>query len=337
MPVARLRGRGRSYRSRPENLWLRWSYSKLDTLVTCPMQFWFKYVLKRPYPHSAIQTVGTALHFMAKQFFTVRYKSADSFANTWKGFWVGVIKGEHGPQGFKDDPVTVAWAFDAEPWYWLTAGEKVVREFFERNEDRRGTGIGTLREKRFDVQWYGFDLNGIFDRLDIVGDSAVILDYKMGKLAEYMLDETIQGTIYQIGYEEKLRMKRPFNGRPLAAMQIENLFTGKVSTMPLRGKYEFAKLHHLIREASAYVRGILFGDAPPVDLDFRYFNREHMAQRTFLPRLPRGKHCEYCNFVRDCQAWERRTDQPTAVSLYVAVRTEIRRKETLGQTEFSFD
>jgi hypothetical protein len=338
MPVTRLRGRRASHRSRPENLWLRWSYSKLDTLTTCPLQFWFKYVLKRPYPASVIQTVGSALHFMAKQFYAVRYKTPDSFANAWSGFWMGVVKGEHGPEGFNDrkDIKPIAWSSDGEQWYWWNKGKELLKKFFDRNADKRGTGIGVRREQEFATPWYGFILNGKIDRLDVVNDGVVIVDYKMGNLSEYMLDETIQGTKYQIGYEETMRTKRPFNGRPLIAMHIESLLTGKISVMPLRGKFEFARLHQMLREASAYVRGVLFGEEPSADLEFRYFNREHMAQRTFVPRLPRGKHCEYCNFVRDCQAWERRTDQPTTASLYVAVRTEVRRKESFGQTEFNF-
>jgi hypothetical protein len=340
----------------PEAAWLQWSFSKLNALLTCPLQFWFGYIEKPAIPKPVILAVGSALHFLARRFYTPHpstkrypYDSAKKLGAAWRGLLSGVISGKHGPDGFKsrrNPPVPIAWRNEGEQRYWMGRGTEILEKFFENNAHRRGTGVGILREHRLRFGWMGFTILAVLDRVDDVGGAVSIADYKMGNYEWWELEDDIQPTVYQLGYRECLQARR-FNGRPLSGMRIEALSVhGRINEVPLREAIHFRRLHDLLLQASAYVETILTGRTRHLEFlkKSNVFRASDAEERVFFPRLPRGDHCRYCNYVRECKEWERKWEESLAAASSIrnsaAVWREMiaaaRREQLPGQLELPF-
>ena len=278
-------------RNRSTNIWNSWSYTKLTALYTCPLQFWFQYVLSLKMPTTPMLAVGSGLHFMAYRFFAVRYKSTESFTNEWKHFWNGVVRGEHGPSSYDpraSRPVSIAWENNNQAGYWYHKGGEMLAGFFERHIQHRvssgnGIAIGAKVEHSFRrLAWRCYSLSGQIDRIDEYPDHVEIIDYKMGAEPDIMVQDSLQPLLYHLAYEEA--------GLATAA---------HVDT-----------LNGYLAEASTFVRSILERRQPHrVEAPLTTLHPHCVEDGVFYPRLPRGNHCKNCIFIEQCRNWER--ERPT--------------------------
>jgi len=295
-----------------EQLWLVISFTKQRVLRNCALQFHFQYVEHLKKPQAVILTVGSALHYMGKQFFMVNYKTPASFAGAWSHFWMGVVRGKWGPGARQEDPVAIDWEYEKEPYVWKAKGQKILKEFFERHADHRGTHIGRANEIGFLVPWRNFFLKGKIDRIDEYDVYVEIIDYKMGAFLPLMLALTGSNQVifYKLGYEHDLF--RSFNHKPLSAIRVENLFTGNVQTFETRGPEEEEVFYQGLREDAWYLQSI-YGRPQSIEDPIVQTNRfptDRQGRYVLWPRLPRDKgHCQYCPFHQECVDFERQYRQ----------------------------
>ncbi|MEK7636919.1 MAG: PD-(D/E)XK nuclease family protein [Patescibacteria group bacterium] len=317
------------------------SYSSFRAILECTLKYHFQHVEKRPAPQPPIFVVGSALHYMTYRFFRVMYKTAESFCGAWAHFFRNVAEGEHGPGGFRDRPVQIAWKFDKEQWYWNSRGKEVLTKFFERHKHHRRTGMAAAAEVRFRLSdWRGLSLSGVIDRIDDHGDHVAIVDYKMGLYPPYMLGVkgSYQATFYQLAYEHLLF--RRFGGKPLTAMTIENLFTGASQEFNLRSGEDIDEFYADLIQASNYLRSIYSDWTPPPSLQTQIhrFPVDTNGRFRLWPRLPRDPgHCSTCSYVDACIAWvdQHRSENqlPDAVRWWQDRRRQLRAQAMPNQEE----
>lgn len=324
---------------RLRDVWEHWSYSKLKTLFNCPLQFWFEYVLHQKAPKPPILAVGAALHYVAARFFRLHYQSKETFCGSWKYVWVGVVKKQFGTEGPRSQPINIAWKSDKEPWYWLEHGREIAEKFFDRYADQReptpgGPALGALVERRFRSDWRGFALAGIMDRVDEFPDYVEITDYKMASDPAPLVESSFQHVFYQLGYEDRLRYQK-FGGKPLRAVNFENLFSGASQNVLPHGVDDLTSFYRYLTEAANFVRAVLQHRTLFGQTDLQYLHPISVSEQLFHPRLPRGLHCKYCLYMDDCVAWEKSQKQP-AREIWIERWCEARRLALPEQLELCF-
>jgi len=298
-------------RRKPEDFWLQWSYSKLRTLFNCPYQFFHQYVLRTPKPKAPILAVGSALHFLAHRYNKVNYKSADSFAAAWRGFWAGVLKGDHGSGSFRSAPEEIAWQSEGEAGYWFHRGSEILTGYYQRRKEMDEefgpkVKIGRLSERRLRFHWRGLTMVGVIDRVDEYPDYVRIIDLKMGKEEPVVAISSFQPVFYQVGYELCLRRKI-FNGKPLLGFATENLFSGAEMPVPPAEAQKLLLFSDYLHEAAAYVQAILTRDTSNLP-KLIHFHPRDIGKSQFYPRLPRGQHCRYCSYMEECAESEKNSE-----------------------------
>ena len=353
MKTYRRRARRKSFRvklppcrpmSEQERLIYEWSYSKFSVFLNCPLQFWMKYVLRVPEgPQPVIRVVGQALHRHARRFFEDRFQSAQTFADAWVGYWLGVVKGEHGPDGFNHKPVPIAWADpEKEEQHWIGRGVLYSKDFFTRNIDLREHRVVRLQEQDFRIDWGQFRLTGKIDRLDEHDDHATLTDYKMRRYPAYELDMLDQAMFYIIAYRQVFQ-PHIFHGKELNAVRLETFGTWRENayqqvTIPDRAEEEM--FYETLTRASTDLWALVNGKALPQETQSRlstYPRRNSNGLPVLWPRLPRDKHCEYCDFIPQCIDWVRQhlnNREPNARFELLQHRAAERRASMATQEEF---
>ncbi|MBI3573262.1 MAG: PD-(D/E)XK nuclease family protein [Candidatus Kerfeldbacteria bacterium] len=293
----------------PSTVWLRVSHSKLDDYRACPLRGHLNWGVPKPQVQQPETVFGSAMHYMFRLFMkphprTKRYPygELELFKNVWKGFWWRAVKGKHGFESRTAPPAKVAWEDDAHPGRLFGAGLNVLEEFFNQHLKLR-TERPHLLERRFSVSFGDIILSGIIDRIDLEPDGATVIDYKP-RYDRLSLDLGSQLTFYQIGYNQ---LRKRIKGRPpLKRLRIYQYWTGEWLEAPLRSESDIGMIFRSSAELSWYLRGI-YGDQ---QLDERIlaqihqFNVGHLVVGDLPPKLPRGKHCQYCPHLHHgCAAW----------------------------------
>lgn len=326
--------------------------SKLTAAIACPMRGFYEFILEKPAGTNPIAVFGQALHYLFKRFFTHHpstkrfpYDDPKKLRGQWFIYWWSAVAASgaspaalqrwtdffrtceaagrkfhppqpHGFGSFSENPASVAWESDEQPDKLYLRGVGILTKFFNEFNSVRNDGTKRIVERRFSFSWHGLTLSGIIDRLDIEVDGVVLLDYKLDHYAPHLLETGIQLTIYQLAYEAYFRKKLP--GRPpLKAIRIYSYQSGKMQEAPLRTPKEFGMLLAMLLEASSYYQQVLTGElpAPARHVIFRLFDPGDAARGDITPRLPRGDHCRYCLYFRECRAWEN-GEAPNARTLF---------------------
>jgi hypothetical protein len=315
-----------------ENTWKTVSFSRLQVFLTCPLRGELEYIQKLEKPIPWLFAVGQALHYMCFRFFSVSYKNAKTFGSAWKGFWHGVLADEHGPDGFNTNATAIHWNHENQSGYWYHRGAELLEAFYERNIKLRDSGAVRMREKRFRALWRGLILHGVIDRIHEVKKGMIITDYKLGDQNELLLEDALQMFIYAIAYEVLLREKH-FDGKPLIGLHFEGLSSGKTQVAPLPSEWDLARLYKILIEYSWYVRGVLTGERPQVDVlpTFDHFRTTDIAKRMFVPNLPRGRHCDICSVVKECREWEKQNSHESSIERWYRLLEKKQRNKTPHQ------
>ncbi len=293
--------------------WEKWSPSKINTATSCPLRCYYEYILRMRGERFPLTVFGSALHYMFEKFFKAHkrtgnfpYQEVRKFQNVWKGFWWRAVAGHHGFSNMGSDPEEVPWKDKDQVGQLFGAGWNILGRFYDRYQPFRMAGNIHIPERRFTFDFCGLTLNGVIDRIDLFPEHAVILDYKSRIFPKYDQMTGTQLTAYQLAYEQYLR-NHIGQGRPLQSMQVYGYWKDAVQDLPLRDDYQVGMLFYYMLEASEYYRTILTGR--PVRREiierFRFFPEEDVETGNISPRLPRGNHCNYCENVETCLAWEK--------------------------------
>jgi len=164
------------------------SYSRLNTLDMCEAKYFFSYILKEPQTFGAAATLGNVLHKVLEEKLkrnqVIKKSDLDSFIEVYNS------------QIPNYDPNSEI------PDTMLIDGETMLVEFIDRH-DGESFDI-EYQEKGFTIVIGNALVSGYIDRIDIVGDTVYIIDYKSGKREEAQknISKNIQLGIYALAMKK---------------------------------------------------------------------------------------------------------------------------------------
>lgn len=284
-----------------------WSESKLRLLEQCPLAFRFCYIDRIPVPPGVEKVYGGIIHLFLKRFFRLKngYKSPETFANAFVGYWRGVLSGKHGPDGYYSPPVQVRFRRQKtrdERDIYIGAGVNLLKRFYQDNwcyRDGREP-MPTLVEKKHFVKWQGHQITGVIDRIQPYDEGKLaVIDYKTDQYrsrSEVEIKYDLQFTFYSLIFYLKF-------GRFPDEMELWFLNgegTNKVG-LPQRSLSDFVELKGKIEEAERFVQGALHptnAHCLLAERTFHYFCLPPMKTPHFY-RIS-GPHCRTCDYDHLC-------------------------------------
>ena len=227
-----------STQPKPVSKPLRVSYSQINSYMTCPMQYKFRYVFNILAPKTAPPIFGQVIHKTLQHFYLKVINGEKTDKNTllelYENFW---------ESGCFVDPT--------EEMKYKQKGERQLAGFYEKNKD-------TLRpplyvEKDFLLQVGVITITGKIDRIDDLGSKKVgIIDYKTGAAkTQKDADKDMQMSIYAAAAKSILP------GKEIDSLTFYYLETNeKVSTARTEEQVEETFSH--IREIAGEISALKF-------------------------------------------------------------------------------
>lgn len=230
---------------------LKLSFFKIADYLACPLRYKYRHLMKIPVlPHHNL-VYGRVLHNVIHNFLRIRMAgkmlSEDEFIQTYHDNWIneGFLSREHEEMR-------------------KAAGEAALRSYYRR--EIGSSFLPKYLEKRFSWQKNSVKLTGRWDRIDIVPEGAVILDYKAAEVkdqkeADKLSRDSLQLNLYALSFiqtqKEKLFETRLHflesdiigraqkNEEDLAAARkaVDEVSTG-ILAADYRAKPEWHNCHH---------------------------------------------------------------------------------------------
>ncbi len=175
--------------TRPQRL----SYTQIDTYLTCPRKYKFKYILKMPDRQSHQSTFGTAIHktlLRFHQLLLVRDVTLEELLQIFSEEWdpAGYMEKAHMEANFKE-------------------GERMLRDYYAKvDKTKKPLGL----ETPFKVKIDDLIVEGRIDRIDPVDTTkdpkeVEIIDYKTGKVkTQKEVNKDLQVSLYALGAQKSL-------------------------------------------------------------------------------------------------------------------------------------
>ncbi len=144
------------------------SYSQLDTFITCPLQYKYRYILNIPVPPSAALTFGVTMHQTIRAF----YELVKTGEHPTKETLVGLLANHWSSIGYGEK------AYEEK---MKKHGKELLEGFFEKGYDPER--IPKDLEASFKIRITpALTLGGRIDRVDTLPDGKLeIIDYKTGQ------------------------------------------------------------------------------------------------------------------------------------------------------------
>ncbi|MDE7255683.1 MAG: PD-(D/E)XK nuclease family protein, partial [Helicobacter sp.] len=177
-------GTSREIVQEPERLTLtlpsdfRLSFSKIQSFVQCPNQFYYRYIEQLEAEDSGNAELGLLAHRALAH----AYKTQKTPKERERVFYETLAKA----------PLAGTQRFDSN-----VVGH-YLRAFFASEQNRYDSGARTHAiEQRFYVTLDGFGIEGVIDRIDIEKDGSLhIIDYKLKKLVSHKAEDSMQLALY---------------------------------------------------------------------------------------------------------------------------------------------
>jgi len=169
---------------------LKLSFFKIADYLTCPLRYKYRHIMKIPVlPHHNL-VYGRVLHNVIHNFLRIRqtgkYLSEEEFIQTFYDNWIneGFLSREHEEMR-------------------KAAGEAALRLYYRR--ENQSSRMPKYLEKRFSWQKDSVKFTGRWDRIDLVSDGTVIIDYKAShvkdqKEADKLARESLQLKLYALSF-----------------------------------------------------------------------------------------------------------------------------------------
>lgn len=319
--------------------WHTVSASKLIALFECSLAFCFEYFLKYEVKRNPLEVFGAALHYFFSQFFKKNYVSPDSFAGAWTGLWLRIGRGECGPYGFSSDPVEIAFESDEQVRDLLAYGKNITRMFYRDNIHYRNSSLHPRTEVSFWVKFREYTLRVGIDRIQPVNRKKVpdeeVWDYKPWLLKPENFGSDVQLIIYSLAYFLK------YNRKPVGTRIYCYKSGKKTEPVDLCEEKYFEQLYQWIREAHAYIFGVVFGTEygylpGGFQLDqFKNLRCSDVEQGIFTPNFsPSSNRCIFCPHCQLCEEWRSRRQKPPVKDEILASLTSRKGQSPEEQLEF---
>jgi DNA helicase-2/ATP-dependent DNA helicase PcrA len=194
-PAAVLTGRQQLPVRHPEVR--QWSYSRLETYFTCPLQYYYKYVLQFPGRTSFQLSFGQVIHLTLKSFHQRdlfgKRKDLETLLDTYEGYFRTISEGYTSPEHKEEQ---------------FAKGKKFLSRYYEVHEEVLGEPLEL--EKSFEVKVGDYLLAGRIDRIDRRRDGTIeLVDYKVSpaETLSKRVKKDRQLTIYALGAKRGLGLE----------------------------------------------------------------------------------------------------------------------------------
>jgi DNA helicase-2/ATP-dependent DNA helicase PcrA len=173
------------------------SFFKIADYLVCPLRYKYRHLMKIPVlPHHNL-VYGRVLHNVIHNFLRMRTAgsnlSEEEFIQTYHDHWIneGFLSREHEEMR-------------------KAAGEAALRTYYRR--EIRSSRLPKYLEKRFSWQKNSVKLTGRWDRIDIVPEGAVIIDYKAAEVkdqkeADKLSKDSLQLNLYALSFVKTQKEK----------------------------------------------------------------------------------------------------------------------------------
>jgi DNA helicase-2/ATP-dependent DNA helicase PcrA len=174
------------------------SYSQIDTFITCPLQYKYRYILKIPVPPTAAGSFGTSIHGTLQKF----YEEVRRGKEPTKDDLVSILEKTWLPVGYSSRQYEEKMK---------KRGEEMLKAFYEKFYDPNV--VPKSLEQLFKIKLTKtLKIGGKIDRVDeMFSGKLEIIDYKTGKRPkEKEIEENLQMTVYALAATDKgLYNKKP--------------------------------------------------------------------------------------------------------------------------------
>lgn len=161
------------------------SYSQIETFLTCPLQYKYRYLLKIPVPRNAAGSFGSSVHLALQKFYEKVKRGEkplkEDLLNLFTDVWIPV---GYGTKKYEES--------------MKERGRIMLTTFYDTAYN---PGIIPLSlEQVFKIRLTpALKLGGKIDRIDLNGGKMEIIDYKTGKRPkESEIRENLQMTVYAL-------------------------------------------------------------------------------------------------------------------------------------------
>ncbi len=159
------------------------SYSALETFLTCPRQYKLKYILRIPAPQTSAESLGSSVHLALEEFYNEhknqRKPDLKRLLELYRTNWI--------PIGYS----SIAHQLKAK-----RDGEVMLKSYYKNFRDAKIKLIDV--ERSFTIKLSDFKIVGKMDRVDeLKGGAIEIIDYKTGRMPdEKKIRTSLQLKIY---------------------------------------------------------------------------------------------------------------------------------------------
>jgi DNA helicase-2/ATP-dependent DNA helicase PcrA len=220
------------------------SYFQVEDYLVCPLKYKFRHRLRIPVlPHHSLvfgRVLHTVIHSFLRQTASGRRPTLDELLQEYEASWVneGYLSREHEKLR-------------------KTAGRKALKRFFKR-EETSGTRPAHL-EKSFRWQEGKVRFSGRWDRIDISGGGAVIIDYKASEVktqkeADKRAADSLQMDLYALSFQKTQSL-------PVLETRLHFL-ESDILGRAVKGEKEMARGWEKIRQAEEGIRSNDFSARP---------------------------------------------------------------------------
>ena len=265
------------------------SATKIGVYTGCPFYFYLKYVKHVKVPTGVQLMFGRDIHYMLEQFYKKKWKTKESYTNYWKYRWwqtcsAGFMKGKQKEDinitehqfklsNGKTIPVPlgdhIAWRMSdpcIEFFSQKKLGVRLLSEYWDRHQGEEAP-LGL--EDRFCINFRGYDIQGVIDRVEKKGDQLLLIDYKSNKHppSNHVLRHAVQFTIYALACKE-------LYGKEPDEILFYHLRSGKLFRTT-RGPADFDYLEQICRDIT-----------------------ESIQNDIWIPHY--GYNCNFCDYQDPC-------------------------------------
>jgi DNA helicase-2/ATP-dependent DNA helicase PcrA len=159
------------------------SFSQINTFLSCPLQYKLRYILRIPEPISSAASFGSTIHNTLESF----YREFSKNKKTGIGRLLEIYKSSWIPLGYTSA---------AHQRLRIKDGQNMLRNFYKKLHNPRLQLIDL--EKLFTIKVNGVNITGKIDRVDKKNNGQIeIIDYKTGKIGTQKdVQKNLQLAIY---------------------------------------------------------------------------------------------------------------------------------------------
>lgn len=138
------------------------SYSRMDTYDMCPSKYFFSYIKKEPRLFGEAAVLGNIIHSVL-----------EDLVSNEKPLSLIEMQASYEEKRDSYDPGSLI-SNDL-----ISVGSQIIEEFYDINQDK----IFDVYDKEMEFNFIlgNYSIIGYIDRVDVIGDSVFIVDYKTGK------------------------------------------------------------------------------------------------------------------------------------------------------------